>query len=519
MMEREELLTILSTYLDLQPTYRQDEFKTLCPFHPETRPSCYINIEKLIFHCFGCGKSGTVASMLKDLGIEFQTVAAEQAVTSILDVLTAAQEFFRAQIDSHPHARIARDFLRQKKRERFKELFGLGYAPSEPRALLDALKSFPQELLKQSGLFSDALSPLLRNRITIPLRNSHGKIIAFAGRALSDDQPKFINTRNTSLFQKRAYLAFTYEASQLLNKSKLLYVVEGYFDAMHFLINEIPAVCVMSNNLTLAQVTILKRLHAQHRKFNRDAKIVLLFDSDSAGIEALATNIAMLSTLLPSESLRVQFAPADKDPDEVDVEMFRSYYTKHEVVPGFVAAVCRAKPSPEKVARSLLVFPDEMRREISRLLERRRPILGSAYLQLVFQFLGSFLRKSVRKPSRPTHFDLFSIAAAAVIQSKLSVEQLGELLNDFPESLRKLLTTPLESLSKTEQEQYAKLAFMPCPLAPDEILRALLKVSAKRRLLKILERAESCNDNELNALSSEFEQALSEFNSLTDQSF
>ena len=76
-MEREELLALLSTYLDLQPTYRKDELKTLCPFHAETQPSCYINIEKMIYHCFGCGRAGTVTSMLRDLGVQLDSERAE----------------------------------------------------------------------------------------------------------------------------------------------------------------------------------------------------------------------------------------------------------------------------------------------------------------------------------------------------------------------------------------------------------------------------------------------------------
>ena len=92
-MEREELLALLSTYLDLQPTYRKDELKTLCPFHAETQPSCYINIEKMIYHCFGCGKAGTVTAMLRDLGIQLDSERAD--AVSVLDVLSAAHDFFR----------------------------------------------------------------------------------------------------------------------------------------------------------------------------------------------------------------------------------------------------------------------------------------------------------------------------------------------------------------------------------------------------------------------------------------
>jgi len=127
------------------------------------------------------------------------------------------------------------------------------------------------------------------------------------------------------------------------------------------------------------------------------------------------------------------------------------------------------------------------------------------------------LRRSVRKPpNKPVGFDLYSIAAAAVIQNKLTLDQLGELVNEFPEQLRKLLTTPLEQLSHAEQEHYAKLAFMPCPLMPDELIRALLKASAKRKLLRILERLDDADPDNLSELSKEFDQAFADFQSLTD---
>jgi len=513
-MDRDELLALLSTYLDLQPTYRRDELKTLCPFHAETHPSLYINTEKLIYHCFGCGKAGTVLSLLKDLGVQLSS--GSTATASVFEVLMTAHEFFRQQLKEHPNAKTVASILLRRNRERFIETFQLGYAPAEKDALLNALnRFFSPELLRESGLFSDSLYPLLLNRITIPLRDESGRIVAFAGRAISNDQkPKFINTRNTALFQKRAFLAFAHEASQLLPKSKLLLVVEGYFDAMHFLANRLPAVCVMSTNLTLAQATLLKRLHAQHRRFHKDPEIVFVFDSDNAGIEAVATNIAMLSTLLPPISLRLVLLPTGRDPDELAIHTFLTF-KRFDPISGFVEAVCRGKPSPERVARALLVFPDDMRKTVSRMLEERRHILGTTYLQLVFQFFGSLLSRTTRRPpSKPVGFDLYSIAAAMIIQGKLTTDQLGELIDEFPEPLKRLLITPLEQLSRAEQEHYAKLAFMPCSLMPDEILRALLKASVKRKLLQILGRIENANSDELLQLSKEFDQALADFQSL-----
>jgi hypothetical protein len=456
--------------------------------------------------------------MLRDLGIQLDSKRAE--AVSVLDVLSAAHDFFRQQLRTrlrNPQDPVL-GFLLRTDRLQFVGLFELGYAPPERDALLNALSRFPPELLKQSGLFSDSLYPLLQNRITIPLRDERGRIVAFAGRALSDEQkPKFINTRNTPLFQKRAFLAFAYEAAQKLSKHKLLYVVEGYFDAMHFLINDFPAVCVMSTNLTLAQATLLKKLHAQHRKFFKDAEIVLLFDSDPAGIEAAATSIAMLTTLIPPSALKVQILPQGRDPDQFPISVFDNL-KRYDPVSGFVETVCRAKPSPEKVARALLIFPDEMRKTLSKMLDERRKILGTAYLRLVFSFFGNLLRRAARRPpSRPFSFDLYTIAAAAVIQGKLELDQLGELVDEFPENLRKLLTTPLEQLSRAEQEQYAKLAFMPYSLLPDEIIKALLKASKKRKLLSIIQRLDSASNEELLALSKEFDEALSDFLSLTDQ--
>jgi hypothetical protein len=516
-MEREELLALLSTYLDLQPTYRKDELKTLCPFHAETQPSCYINIEKMIYHCFGCGKAGTVTSMLRDLGVQLDSRRAE--TVSVFEVLSAANDFFRQQLKNR--RRDPQDpvfaFLLRTDRLKFVEPFELGYAPPERDALLNTLNGFPSELLKQSGLFSDSLYPLLQNRITIPLRDERGRIVAFAGRAISDEQkPKFINTRNTALFQKKAFLAFSYEALQKLSKHKLLYVVEGYFDAMHFLIHDIPAVCVMSTSVTLAQATILKKLHAQHRKFHKDAEIVLLFDSDPVGIEAAATSIAMLTTLIPPSALKVQLLPQGRDPDQLPIHAF-SNIKRFDPISGFVEAVCKAKPSPERVGRALLIFPDEMRRTLSKMLDGRRRTLGTAYLRLVFSFFGNLLKRATRRPpGQPFGFDIYTIAMAAIIQGKLQPDQLGELINEFPEDLRKLLT-PIEQLTPKEQEQYAKLAFMPYSLPPDEIIKALLKASKKRKLLSIIQRLDSAREEELLALSEEFDEALSDFLSLTDR--
>jgi len=169
------------------------------------------------------------------------------------------------------------------------------------------------------------------------------------------------------------------------------------------------------------------------------------------------------------------------------------------------------------VGRALLIFPDEMRRTLSKMLDGRRRTLGTAYLRLVFSFFGNLLKRATRRPpGQPFDFDIYTIAMAAIIQGKLQPDQLGELINEFPEDLRKLLT-PIEQLTPKEQEQYAKLAFMPYSLPPDEIIKALLKASKKRKLLSIIQRLDSAREEELLALSEEFDEALSDFLSLTDR--
>jgi hypothetical protein len=151
------------------------------------------------------------------------------------------------------------------------------------------------------------------------------------------------------------------------------------------------------------------------------------------------------------------------------------------------------------------------------MLDGRRRTLGTAYLRLVFSFFGNLLKRATRRPpGQPFGFDIYTIAMAAIIQGKLQPDQLGELINEFPEDLRKLLT-PIEQLTPKEQEQYAKLAFMPYSLPPDEIIKALLKASKKRKLLSIIQRLDSAREEELFALSEEFDEALSDFLSLTDR--
>ena len=333
-------LDVISSVLDLQPTGDPFEFKALCPFHPDHHPSLYVNFEKQVFYCFGCHIGGTISRLLKLLKISDSQPERKTETATIGQVLRKAQQFFRDQLRLNPQIR---NWLASKNRERFIDYFGLGYAPAEPNLLREALSEFSDELLISSGLFSQSMRPILLDRVTIPIISpKDGKtIIAFAGRAIGDSQPKYINTRNTALFNKKTVLFGLHEAKERLKEegNDELFIVEGYFDAMHLAMLRKPAVALMGTALTPAQaavlVTAVSEATKKHKHF-RTIYITLMFDPDPSGMEAMIKTASAISqqshhcgieTILQSNTYQ---PPQRQQSHHCGIETFYLYFSTHK---------------------------------------------------------------------------------------------------------------------------------------------------------------------------------------------
>ena len=308
----------------------------LCPFHHEKTPSFTVDPEKQLFYCFGCQTGGNLFGYLQKrdhltfveaarllaerVGIPIPEDAMDEADAGrmqlrqqLYDACEAALVFYQHQYHFHPEAKAARQYLIKRALEPDTiDTFRLGYAPPEWRLLADHLmqKGFSTDILEQAGLVirqpsGEGFYDRFRDRIIFPIFDYRNRCIGFGGRVLSDEQPKYLNSPQTAIFDKGKNL---YGIHMLKNQHDLAQIIvyEGYMDYITTWQGGIPqGVASLGTALTMDQCHLLKRYTNQ---------VILCYDADSAGERA--TQRGML--LLRKAGLQVLIAqvPGEKDPDD-----------------------------------------------------------------------------------------------------------------------------------------------------------------------------------------------------------
>src|SRR6478735_11077356 len=314
------------------------EWKACCPFHSEKTPSFTLSDEKGFYHCFGCGAHGDAIRWMTDQrGLSFMDAVKELAAEAgievpapdpryaqqaeqqagLHEVMQAAQDWFHASLDTPDGAR-ARDYLKSRRFDAHTmERFGFGFAPDSRNALKAALKQFAEPMLIEAGLriAVDEREPYdrFRGRLTIPIHDARGRVIAFAARILDaekKDTPKYLNSPDTPLFDKGRTLFNLHRAGPASRKSGRVVVVEGQMDAVALAAAGIEeAVAPMGTALTERQLEMLWRL---------TEKPILCFDGDDAGRRAaMRAAVRALPMLRPGHSLQFVTLPAGMDPDDL----------------------------------------------------------------------------------------------------------------------------------------------------------------------------------------------------------
>src|SRR6187401_1647560 len=314
------------------------EWKACCPFHNEKTPSFTVSDEKGFYHCFGCGAHGDVIRWMTDQrGLSFMDAVKELAgeagmevpaldpreaqraeqQAGLHDVMAAAQERFRASLDTPEGAR-ARDYLKSRRFDAHTlERFGFGFAPDSRNALKAALKQFDEALLIEAGLriAVEEREPYdrFRGRLTIPIHDARGRVIAFAARILDaekKDAPKYLNSPDTPLFDKGRTLFSLHRAGPASRKTGRIVVVEGQMDVIAVAAAGIEdVVAPMGTALTERQIELLWLL---------SDKPILCFDGDTAGRRAaMRAAVRALPLLRPGHSLQFVTLPAGMDPDDL----------------------------------------------------------------------------------------------------------------------------------------------------------------------------------------------------------
>ncbi|MBM4128534.1 MAG: DNA primase [Nitrospira sp.] len=327
---RIDIIDFISDYVQLKKAGQN--YKGLCPFHAEKVPSFMVSPSKQIFHCFGCGVGGDVVSFLmkhenisfgeairhiaKKAGIKVTDFAFDRASSekreAILRINREAMKFYVKNLDaSSAIGGPARAYLRKRGIDQASlERFCIGYAPEERDGLFKYLKKmgYSEHLIKDAGLVtSDERShrDVFRGRIIFPIFNYQNEVIAFGGRVMDDTLPKYLNSSETEVFKKGETLFALNLAKDDIRKAGFAIIVEGYLDAIichqYGFKNTIAP---LGTALTSRQLQRLKSLVG---------KVLLVFDSDDAGIAAAKRSLAILCVC--DFRAKVVLLPKGEDPD------------------------------------------------------------------------------------------------------------------------------------------------------------------------------------------------------------
>jgi DNA primase len=279
----------------------------LCPFHKENTPSFVVSPDKQIFHCFGCNAGGNVFTLISKLEnisfIDSVKKAGEMVGVIVSDEKNEDDSYEKIKKINLHALKFYKEFIvseagtpavkyLEKRGLTLDKLsqFHIGYAPDEWDRFSLLLKKYGQDLsiAEKIGLVSKSSRggyiDKFRHRLMFPIFDRNGNVIAFGGRVIDDNlQPKYLNSPESPVFQKRSILYGLHLAANEIKESDRAIIVEGYLDVIGCHINGIQnVVAPLGTSLTENHVKILSQLCSE---------IVLLFDSDSAGMRAAARSI------------------------------------------------------------------------------------------------------------------------------------------------------------------------------------------------------------------------------------
>jgi DNA primase len=345
--QQADIVRVIGEYVQLKKAGQN--YRGLCPFHSEKSPSFNVHPVRQIYHCFGCQVGGDVFKFVMEMEKcpfpEAIRIVAEkcgiavpaqrerspeerrenQARTLLIEMHRVAQTFFAKNLENTSEGKVARAYLEDRGLTKAViEQFGIGYAPSGGDILLRQLKTkYPDKLLVESGLISkdqngNRLFDRFRRRITFPIANESGKIVAFGCRALGDDMPKYLNSPETPIYSKSNLLYHLDRAKDALRRSDFAILVEGYMDAIAVAragVSNVVASC--GTALAEPQIKLLSR-------FTR--RVIVNYDPDTAGQTATERSITLL--LEHDFEVRVLALPGKADPDKFIREQGKDAYVK-----------------------------------------------------------------------------------------------------------------------------------------------------------------------------------------------
>jgi DNA primase len=304
----------------------------LCPFHSEKSPSFNVDPDKGLYYCFGCQKGGSAVQFLMDLeklsfpeameelakkaGIALEVEEApsdeERERRALLELYERLRGTFHWLLTENAAGALARERLRARGLpDSIVEDFCLGYAPADRRWMFHFLtgKGYSPDFLARSGLFAGSSHdyPIFADRLMFPITDAKARVIAFGGRLLQGEGPKYINSPETQLFKKQDNLFALERALPTIKKQGEALICEGYMDALSFHAAGVgKAVAPLGTAFTSSQARLLKRWAD---------RVLLCFDSDEAGMKAAERGCAIAAAAGLEAS--VVSLPGGKDASEI----------------------------------------------------------------------------------------------------------------------------------------------------------------------------------------------------------
>ncbi len=342
--DKADIVDVISEHIVLKK--KGKEFVGICPFHDDSKPSMTVSPAKQFYYCFSCGAGGNsikflmeftrnnftdvVLSLAKKNDINVINVDGPQQEIykkqlsrreELYKILRVTKEWFKSQLNNSL-GKEAHHYLTSQRNLNIKNIndFELGYAPNSWNDLfnyLSKVEKFPLKLILSAGLViskdnTDKIYDRFRNRLIVPIFDMQGRVVAFGGRSLDGQEPKYLNSPETEVFEKGKMLFAFDKASSNIRKRDKAVVVEGYFDVISLHSKGITnSVASLGTALNKYQISQLCRC--------TDSKnIIINFDSDNAGRLATKRVINEVESLSLHDqiNLKILQIKSFKDPDE-----------------------------------------------------------------------------------------------------------------------------------------------------------------------------------------------------------
>lgn len=498
--EKADIVPIISEYLPIRK--RGKNYLALCPFHSEKTASFTVSQEKQLFHCFGCGEGGNVFAFImkmekvdfpeaveivgEKLGIQVEksknSGAAKTYRDRLYDLMLLACKFYESNLDAQS-GEAARVYIGKRKLgPEIVKTFRLGFAEDSFSSLFKYLISRGAKIpdIEAAGLIlprreKEGYYDRFRNRLMFPIFDIRGRAIGFSGRALNNEEPKYLNSPDSMLFNKGENLFALQIAKEEAKKRKFIILVEGNIDVLAC--HEAGfknAVAPLGTSLTSGQAKLIKR-------FADTA--VLAFDSDAAGYAAMERAQAVLSEA--EIMTRVLDLGKHKDPDDLLVAEGKEAFSERlkSSIPALQFKIKRILSrfnlaEVETRARATYEIAGVLTRESDRIIQGEYVKFAAGLLKIDEELLGAevkkriFYKRSAGQPSRSITrkppdriIEAEKTLIRFAVESEESFSLISENLADdefsnpaYREIFKKLRSSPgLDILSRLESEDQKKL--------------------------------------------------------------